>query len=101
MKDNKIDHLEVCIALLSIFLSCCKITFNLSWLTCALGNLGTSLSMDLLGWFELSRAELLMVILFLLDIIEALFELFIASATSFTGKLKAARYYFLLSIPCE
>jgi hypothetical protein len=34
--------------------------------------------------------------LFLRDIIDAFLELPIASATSFTGRLSAARYYFLL-----
>jgi hypothetical protein len=38
----------------------------------------------------------LMVMLFLRDSIDAFFELLMASATSFTGRLRAARYYFLL-----
>jgi hypothetical protein len=34
--------------------------------------------------------------LFLLDSIDPLLELLMASATSLTGRLRAARYYFLL-----
>lgn len=98
---NKKDHLEVWMALLSIFFNCCKMTLSLSWLTCALGSLGISLSIDRDVWLELSNAELLIVMLFLLDIIDAFLELPMASATYLTGRLRAARYYFLLSMCWE
>jgi hypothetical protein len=43
-----------------------------------------------------------MFMLFLLEIVEPLLEfIFMAYATYFTGRLRAARYYFLLSTPCE
>jgi len=99
----KIDQREVWIAVLSIFFSCCKIILSLSWLTCALGSLKLAAS-TYLGdlFYRVDSCETFKVILFLRDKLDALLiELFIASATSFTGMLIAARYYFLDSTPLE
>lgn len=100
----KNDHLEVWTEFLSIFLSCCRIIFSLSWFTCALGifELETyPYRAD--GWLsEMSTPELLRVILFLLENWEAFWLWFpMASATSLMGRLRAARYYFLDSTPLE
>lgn len=99
-------HLEVCRAFLSTFFICFKTSFSLSWLTCALGNLLVSPYLGLgLSSSREERRELLMVMLLRLSTADN-WELFLllsimASATSLTGRLKAARYSFLDYIPWE
>jgi len=53
------------------------------------------------------RVDLLIYLLYVISILDLFILLFfsgdkpIASATSLTGRLKAAKYYFLDSTPCE
>ena len=93
-------------SLLSIFFNCERIIFSLAWFTLALGSLIEELSIDFLWWSSWSSY------LDLLTLIEELAnDLFIlllssedcpiASATSLTGKLKAAKYSFLDSTSWE